>query len=73
MLVSYLFYQYFIKGQMPLPNPHGDPVSAKPLMTLQKPVEDILYGRNVYVKKIIEEANTVDETAKLLKVRFSYC
>jgi len=37
-------------------------------MSVPAQVAEVLYGRNVYVKKIIEEANTVDETAKLLKV-----
>lgn len=37
-------------------------------MQIQHQVAEILYGRSVYVKKIIEEANTVDETTKLLKV-----
>jgi len=58
-----------ISGQPPMANPHGDPVLGKALMPLQTQVVEILYGRNVYVKKIIEEANTVEETAKLLK----YC
>ncbi|KAH9509417.1 putative ubiquitin carboxyl-terminal hydrolase FAF-X [Bulinus truncatus] len=59
--------QSSVSGQPPLPNPHGDPMCPKPLMTIQPPVAEILYGRSVYVKKIIEEANAVDETAKLLK------
>ncbi|CAG5128792.1 unnamed protein product, partial [Candidula unifasciata] len=61
--------QSSIAGQLPLPNPHGDTICGKPLMPIQHPVAEILYGRSVYVKKIIEEANTVDETTKLLK----YC
>ncbi|KAK0066423.1 ubiquitin carboxyl-terminal hydrolase FAF-X isoform X1 [Biomphalaria pfeifferi] len=61
--------QSSIANQPPLPNPHGDPLCPKPLMPIQHPVAEILYGRSVYVKKIIEEANSVDETAKLLK----YC
>ncbi|BFZ00611.1 hypothetical protein BsWGS_03650 [Bradybaena similaris] len=61
--------QSSIAGQLPLPNPHGDTVCGKPLMQIQHQVAEILYGRSVYVKKIIEEANTVDETTKLLK----YC
>lgn len=57
-----------IQGQPPIPNPHGDPLCPKPLMIIQHPVAEVLYGRSLYVKKIIEEANAVDETAKLLKV-----
>ncbi|XP_059175144.1 probable ubiquitin carboxyl-terminal hydrolase FAF-X isoform X4 [Physella acuta] len=61
--------QSSITGQPPIPNPHGDPLCPKPLMIIQHPVAEVLYGRSLYVKKIIEEANAVDETAKLLK----YC
>ena len=56
-----------LQGQQPFPNPHGDPI-FKPLMHIQHQVAEILYGRSVYVKKIIEEANSSEETAKLLKV-----
>lgn len=41
---------------------------TKPLMVIQPQVAEILFGRSVYVKKIIEEANTVEEITKLLKV-----
>ncbi|KAK3714003.1 hypothetical protein RRG08_009701 [Elysia crispata] len=58
--------QSSVTGQQPFPNPHGDPI-FKPLMPIQHQVAEILYGRSVYVKKIIEEANSSEETAKLLK------
>jgi ubiquitin carboxyl-terminal hydrolase 9/24 len=38
-------------------------------MSLQPQVEEILLARTIYVKKIIEEANASDDTARLLK----YC
>ncbi|ROT75033.1 USP9X protein variant [Penaeus vannamei] len=51
----------------PLPNPHGDPACAEPLMPIQPKVVEILYGRATYVKKIIEDANSSEDTVKLLK------
>ncbi|MPC30744.1 putative ubiquitin carboxyl-terminal hydrolase FAF-Y [Portunus trituberculatus] len=51
----------------PVPNPHGDPSCPEPLMTIEPKVADILYGRPTYVKKIIEDANTSEDTVKLLK------
>lgn len=51
----------------PLPNPHGDPSCPEPLMSIQPKVAEILYNRATYVKKIIEDANTSEDTVKLLK------
>ncbi|KAK8736812.1 hypothetical protein OTU49_004653, partial [Cherax quadricarinatus] len=51
----------------PLPNPHGDASCTEPLMPIQPKVAEILYGRATYVKKIIEDANTSEDTVKLLK------
>lgn len=51
----------------PLPNPHGDPSCPEPLMVIEPKVAEILYSRATYVKKIIEDANTSEDTVKLLK------
>ncbi|XP_013401949.1 probable ubiquitin carboxyl-terminal hydrolase FAF-X isoform X1 [Lingula anatina] len=50
--------------QQPMPNPHGDP---SPLMPVQPLVSDLLFGRTSYVKKLIEDCNSSEETTKLLR------
>lgn len=52
----------------PKPNPFGDPSLPTPLMPIQQPVIEPMYGRTSYVKKLIEDCNSSDDTAKLLKV-----
>ncbi|KAB7498699.1 putative ubiquitin carboxyl-terminal hydrolase FAF-X, partial [Armadillidium nasatum] len=54
-------------NKTPLPNPHGDNTIVEPLMPIQPKVAEILYGRPTYVKKIIEDSNTSEDTLKLLK------
>ncbi|XP_071163274.1 ubiquitin carboxyl-terminal hydrolase 9X-like isoform X2 [Mytilus edulis] len=51
----------------PKPNPFGDPSLPTPLMPIQQPVIEPMYGRTSYVKKLIEDCNSSDDTAKLLK------
>jgi len=50
-----------------MPNPHGEPSIQQPLMPIPAQVQDILFGRTSYVKKLIEDCNNTDETTKLLK------
>ncbi|XP_041351568.1 probable ubiquitin carboxyl-terminal hydrolase FAF-X isoform X2 [Gigantopelta aegis] len=50
-----------------LPNPHGDPQCPQPLIEIQRQVDDMLFNRSNYVKKIIEECNNSEDTTKLLK------
>lgn len=55
-------------GSAPLPNPHaGDQVCQEYLMVIQPEVADILYNNTCYLKKIIEDSNTSEDTIKLLK------
>ncbi|XP_043240414.1 probable ubiquitin carboxyl-terminal hydrolase FAF-X isoform X2 [Amphibalanus amphitrite] len=56
-------------GVAPLPNPHGDPDCPTPIMPIQPAVDEILFTRASYLKKIIEDAGTVEETGQLLR----YC
>lgn len=52
----------------PLPNVHmGDQICQEYLMPIQPHVAAILYNKTSYVKKVIEEANTLEDTVKLLK------
>ncbi|MCL4118408.1 UNVERIFIED_CONTAM: hypothetical protein GTU68_037864, partial [Idotea baltica] len=55
------------QNKPPLLNPHGDNTIPEPLMPIQPKVADILYGRPTYVKKIIEDSNTSEDTLKWLK------
>ncbi|XP_067668544.1 ubiquitin carboxyl-terminal hydrolase 9X-like [Haliotis asinina] len=59
--------QCSVNGQPPLPNPHGDQHCPQPLMEIQSQVEEVLFGRTSYVKKLIEECNNTEDTTKLLK------
>ncbi|XP_025080256.1 LOW QUALITY PROTEIN: probable ubiquitin carboxyl-terminal hydrolase FAF-X [Pomacea canaliculata] len=60
--------QSSIANQPPLANnPFADSHCPQPLMPIQPPVEDILFARTIYVKKLIEECNNTEDTAKLLK------
>ena len=54
-------------------NPHADSHIPQPLMNLQPQVEEILLARTIYVKKLIEECNNSDDTARLLKVLKDLC
>lgn len=64
----------FKQNQPPLANnPFADSHCPQPLMPIQPPVEDILFARTIYVKKLIEECNNTEDTAKLLKVSHLNC
>lgn len=52
-------------GQPALPNPYGEAA----LMPIQPQVSDILFARNNFVKKLLEDASAIDETPRLLR----YC
>ncbi|KAK4027909.1 probable ubiquitin carboxyl-terminal hydrolase FAF-X [Daphnia magna] len=54
-----------VAGQPPLPNSFGEP----PLMPIQPQVAEILYTRNNFVKKLLEDASGIEETSRLLR----YC
>ncbi|CAG0878863.1 unnamed protein product [Darwinula stevensoni] len=55
-------------GVKVLPNPYiGDQHCSEPLMPIQPQVADMLYVRPAYMKKIMEEANAGEDTARLLK------
>ncbi|XP_075815088.1 ubiquitin carboxyl-terminal hydrolase 9Y-like [Microtus pennsylvanicus] len=58
--------QSSISGHSPLPNPFGDPNLSQPIMPIQQNVDDILFVRTTYVKKIIENYSNSEETVKLL-------
>ncbi|XP_014240200.1 probable ubiquitin carboxyl-terminal hydrolase FAF-X [Cimex lectularius] len=55
-----------VQGEPPLPNPYGE---EECLRDIQPQVEEILYGRTSYVKKIIEDCQATEEGAKMLQ----YC
>uniref|UniRef100_A0A672P7L3 ubiquitinyl hydrolase 1 n=1 Tax=Sinocyclocheilus grahami TaxID=75366 RepID=A0A672P7L3_SINGR len=59
--------QSSINGNPPLANPYGDPSLTAPIMPLQQLVTEILFVRTSYVKKIIEDCSTSEETVKLLR------
>lgn len=50
-----------------LPNPFAEEADGSYLMTIQSDVEDLLYKRPAYIKKLIEDANSTDDTSKLFK------
>ena len=54
-----------VTGQPSLPNTFGEP----PLMPIQPQVAEILYSRNNFVKKLLEDASGIEETSRLLR----YC
>lgn len=58
-----------IHNQPPRPNPHGDHTCPEPLMPVQSRVAEILFTKSTYIKKVIEEAHSNEETVKLLR----YC
>ncbi|KAK3094503.1 hypothetical protein FSP39_002606 [Pinctada imbricata] len=55
------------QGEQPKANPHGDNQITSPLMSIQPQVTDLLYGKTGYVKKLIEDCNNSEDTAKLLR------
>jgi hypothetical protein len=58
-----------VQQQPPLGgNPHAE---SSQVSTLPPVVEEVLLQRTIYVKKLIEECNNSDDTAKLLKVTLS--
>uniref|UniRef100_T1IZS4 ubiquitinyl hydrolase 1 n=1 Tax=Strigamia maritima TaxID=126957 RepID=T1IZS4_STRMM len=59
--------QSSVSGNAPLANIHGDHMCPDYIMPIQSQVAEILYARTSYVKKIIEDANTSEDTIKLLK------
>ncbi|KAM6149271.1 ubiquitin carboxyl-terminal hydrolase 9X-like [Rhynchocyon petersi] len=59
--------QSSINGNPPLSNPYGDPTLLEPIMPIQHNVEDTLFLRTSYVKKIIEDCSNSEETIKLLR------
>lgn len=56
-----------LTGNPPLANPYGDPSLTAPIMPLQQLVAEILFVRTSYVKKIIEDCSSSEETVKLLR------
>ncbi|XP_076235119.1 ubiquitin carboxyl-terminal hydrolase-like faf [Calliopsis andreniformis] len=59
-------------GVAPLPNPYGDPACQNEyLMPIQPQAADILFLKNSYMKKLIEDvdSNVIDDTIKLIQ----YC
>ncbi|XP_061081564.1 probable ubiquitin carboxyl-terminal hydrolase FAF-X isoform X1 [Conger conger] len=59
--------QSSINGNPPLPNPYGDSNLPQPIVPLQQLVAEILFVRTSYVKKIIEDCSSSEETVKLLR------
>ena len=54
-----------VAGQAPLANNLGEPS----IMPIQPQVAEILYNRNTFVKKLLEDASGLEETSRLLR----YC
>ena len=54
-----------MQGQPALVNALGE----TPLMPIQPQVADILYSRSNFVKKLLEDASSIEETSRLLR----YC
>lgn len=54
-----------VPGQSPMPNPFGE----SSLMPIQPQVAEMLYTRSNFVKKLLEDASTLEETSRLLR----YC
>lgn len=50
-----------------LDNPYGQETDGNYLMKIQEKVHDLLFERPHFVKKLIEDATTCDETIKLFK------
>lgn len=57
-----------LEGQAVLPNPHIEPScpNGTSLMELQPQVEELLFTRFNYLKKLIEEGNSLEDTKLLL-------
>ncbi|XP_046668911.1 probable ubiquitin carboxyl-terminal hydrolase FAF-X isoform X3 [Homalodisca vitripennis] len=51
----------------PLPNPFKDPMCPDYIMPIQQQAADILFNRSSYVKKVIEDAQLMEEGMKLLQ------
>ncbi|KAM7302505.1 putative ubiquitin carboxyl-terminal hydrolase FAF-X [Ixodes scapularis] len=57
-----------LPNSAPLPNPHaGDQLCPDYLMVVQPQVAACLFNKTSYVKKVIEDANGSEDTAKLLR------
>ncbi|BES97389.1 ubiquitin carboxyl-terminal hydrolase [Nesidiocoris tenuis] len=59
----------FIPSEQPLPNPYGELPPGETIMPIQPDAEKILFGRNSYMKKVIEDCQATEEGGKLLQ----YC
>ncbi|XP_071839115.1 ubiquitin carboxyl-terminal hydrolase 9X-like isoform X3 [Apostichopus japonicus] len=59
--------QSSVPNAEPSPNPFRDSSCTQPLMAVQPRVEELLYSRGGYVKKLIEDCNSSEETTKLLR------
>lgn len=54
-------------GKTPLSNPYRVEEDCECMTSIQPQVYEHLYNRSMYVKKLIEEAHSTDDTVKLLK------
>lgn len=59
--------QSSVQNAEPMPNPFRDSMCSQPLMPIQPRVAELLYSRGGYVKKLIEDCNSSEETTKLLR------
>ncbi|CAG9840067.1 unnamed protein product [Diabrotica balteata] len=50
-----------------LPNPYKDPTIPEYIMPISSPAAEILFNRNVYVKKVIEDTNLTEDAIKFLQ------
>ena len=57
--------QSAVDNQAVLPNPYAE--SNGYIMPLQSGVNELIFGRYTYLKKLVEEANAQDDTKKLLQ------
>lgn len=57
------------QGSSILKNPYGEEPESVPLHTLPPQVAEALFTRNAYIKKVLEDANSSEETVKM----FKYC
>lgn len=54
-------------GHAVLPNPYGEEPDGAYLMPVQPQVVELLFSRPAYVKKVIDDANSAEDTMKLFK------
>lgn len=54
-------------GSAVLPNPYGEDPEGGYIMPIQEDLEELLFKRPAYIKKLIDDTNSTEDTAKLFK------